>query len=254
MTACGAADSQPVGSVGRPATAKFQTMQVQARGCQSIPPSSADTWSTDDALSSHHEEDFLSDAFERLHMDSDGDVLDGMAARELREALESEAEIAQRLGRIGQQGLVAALANVLTHLVSLGQRPQRATVFHAARPPQISILDYVTRIATYFRCSDGCLILGLIYIDRLVKGNPGFVVSGLNVHRLVSVGMTLAAKYQDDVFYSNAYYAKVAGLQTKEFNRLEEKFLQMLEWRVFVLPSEYEEYFSRVMLSTGRMG
>jgi len=154
----------------------------------------------------------------------------------------------EELARLGQEGLVTALANVLTHLVSLGCKAHRATIFHAAAPPQISIQDYLARIAKYYQCSHGCLILGLIYIDRLVKLHPDFVVSSLNIHRLLSTSIMLAAKFHDDVFYSNKYYGKVAGVRVTELNRLEEKFLQLLNWHLYVVSEEYDEYLGRVLL------
>lgn len=173
---------------------------------------------------------------------------DRSAAQDFLEAARVEEGLAAEMQQVGQEGLVAALANVLSHLASLGCKVHRATIFHAVQPPQISIQDYLTRIARYYHCSDSCLILGLIYIDRLVKLHPDFVVSPLNIHRLLSTSIMLASKFHDDVFYSNKYYGKVAGVRISELNRLEEKFLQMLKWRLFVSPDEYEEYLGRVLL------
>mmetsp|Transcript_75536 Transcript_75536/g.218184 ORF Transcript_75536/g.218184 Transcript_75536/m.218184 type:complete len:272 (+) Transcript_75536:48-863(+) len=220
--------------------------------------------STDDALSSEQETDDESDfvdagdlesaaakldgSLRQLSLDSDAGDLESAAVKELRSVLETEASIAEKLEAVGKPGLVAALSSMMAHLASLGCKPHRATVFHSARPPPISIKDYMTRLTTYYHCSDGCLTLALVYIDRLLKIHPGFVVSALNIHRLLAVSIMVAAKFHDDVFYSNAYYAKVAGLQTKELNKLEEKFLDMLKWRMYVLPAEYGEYLSRVLL------
>jgi len=143
--------------------------------------------------------------------------------------------------------IIRALANVLTRLASLGCRPQRSTCFHAVCPPQISIHDYLDRIAKYFHCSDACLILGLVYIDRIVKLHPEFVVSTLNIHRLLVTSMMLAAKFHDDIFYSNKYYAQVGGVRLKEFNMLEANFLKMIRWCLHVLPEEYDQYLERIL-------
>jgi len=144
---------------------------------------------------------------------------------------------------------VAALANVLTHLASLGTpgRPQRVTRFHAVRAPQLSVHEYLMRIAAYFRCSNECFVLGLVYIDRIVKLHPWFTICSLNIHRLLVTSIMLGAKFFDDVYYSNSYYAKVGGVRTHELNALEALFLRLIEWRLHVLPAEYEQYRNQVL-------
>jgi len=143
--------------------------------------------------------------------------------------------------------LVAALAHVLSHLASLGQRPQQATPFHGAREPWLSIRDYLVRIATYMQCSNECLVLGLVYIDRIVKLNPEFVISGLSIHRLLLISMTLATKFHNDIPYSNAYCAQVGGLMVEDLNMLEKRFLQLVGWRLHVAHEEYELYRNHVI-------
>ena len=48
-----------------------------------------------------------------------------------------------------------------------------------------------------------------------------FAISRLNIHRLVITAVMLAVKFFDDIYYSNAHYAKVGGVQLKEINDLE---------------------------------
>merc|ERR1711874_432897 len=102
---------------------------------------------------------------------------------------------------------------VLGHLVAMGCMRQRVTIFHATQVPQVGLADYLRRIAAYYPCSDQCLVLGLIYIDRLLVKHSQFVVSGLSIHRLVATAMTLSSKFLNDISYRNEHYAKVAGLK-----------------------------------------
>lgn len=160
----------------------------------------------------------------------------------------------QEVSRAGS-GFVEALANVLVHLASPeanaangnGARIQRVTRFHAVRASHLSVHDYLMRIATYFQCSHECFVLSLVYIDRIVKLHPEFTISTLNIHRLLVTSVMLSAKFFDDVYYSNAYYAKVGGVRTNELNALETLFLKLIEWRLHVLPEEYEEYRNYVL-------
>eukprot|EP00930_Biecheleria_cincta_P084714 TRINITY_DN74161_c0_g1_i1.p1 TRINITY_DN74161_c0_g1~~TRINITY_DN74161_c0_g1_i1.p1 ORF type:complete len:193 (+),score=25.57 TRINITY_DN74161_c0_g1_i1:100-678(+) len=145
------------------------------------------------------------------------------------------------------RGFINALADVLTHLASLSAaRQQRVTKFHSVRPPQLPIRDYLQRIAKYFQCSRECFVLCLVYIDRIVKLHPDFTICNLNIHRLLVTSVMLAVKFFDDVYYSNAYYAKVGGVRTRELNVLECQFLQLIDWRLQVTPQEYDQYRSHV--------
>lgn len=144
--------------------------------------------------------------------------------------------------------LAKYIAAVLESLTALGRRPQRLTVFHARVVPGISLTDYALRLASYFHCSPACLVLSIVYIDRLIKLRPEFVVSPWNVHRLLVTSLSLAAKFHDDVFFSNTHYAKVGGLRPQELTMLESQFLCLIGWKLFVVPEEYEQY---CWLSTG---
>jgi len=139
---------------------------------------------------------------------------------------------------------VEATANVRT------DGAKRVTFFHSVRPPTLKVQDYLARIRKYFLASDECYVMALVYIDRVGKIDPAMTVCELNVHRLLVISAMLAAKFHDDVYYSNNYYAKVGGLSLKEVNALEAKFLRMLDWKVFVAPEEYQLYHDLVCQAT----
>lgn len=143
---------------------------------------------------------------------------------------------------------VPALANVLTHLTSLAgsKKPARVTRFHSVRAPALSIHDYLSRIEKLFQCSHECFVLCLVYIDRIVKLHPEFTISPLCIHRLLVTAVMLAAKFFDDIYYSNAHYAYVGGVKTKEVNVLETQFLKLIDWNLHVSPQEYSQYWQHV--------
>jgi hypothetical protein len=149
--------------------------------------------------------------------------------------------------RTAGPSFVPALSHVLQHMVDAAGRPQRVTRFHAIRAPQLSVADYLSRMAMYFQCSNECFVLALIYIDRIVKLHPEFTISLFNIHRLLVTSVMLGAKFFDDLYYSNAYYAKVGGVRTSELNALEAQFLRLIEWKLHVLPQEYDQYRNHVL-------
>eukprot|EP00461_Guttulinopsis_vulgaris_P002929 UN02930 len=129
-----------------------------------------------------------------------------------------------------QEAIVMVLADVLTALCEANDKqPPPAVVnkFHAAEVPAISIHDYLLRIKKYAQCSTQCFVLSLIYIDRLIQTSTNFLICSLNVHRILITTVMLAAKFFDDQYYNNKYYARIGGVGAEEVNQLEVEFLFM---------------------------
>lgn len=141
--------------------------------------------------------------------------------------------------------VVAGVGTVLDSMVQLANRgkpPHSMTCFHSSRAPNISVTEYLARMQRFLGCSTECYILGVLYIDRLIKRRPWIAVTALSCHRLVLCSLVLAAKFQDDKFYSNDFYARVGGLRLQELNALEINFMKLLDWQVHTMPEEYEFY------------
>lgn len=69
-----------------------------------------------------------------------------------------------------------------------------------------------------------------------------FVVDSFNIHRLVIAGVTCAAKFFSDVFFTNSRYAKVGGLPLAELNHLELQFLLLNDFRLAITVEELDSY------------
>lgn len=123
--------------------------------------------------------------------------------------------------------------------------PGPVTKFHALRPPSISIYDYCIRIYKYASCSPECFVLALVYIDRLIQRNS-LLLTSLNVHRIIITAVMLAAKFFDDQYFNNAYYAKVGGVPTGEVNSLELEFLFSINFSLHVPTEVFEKYYSEL--------
>lgn len=146
--------------------------------------------------------------------------------------------------------LVNILATLLTRLCERNDHftvQSPITRFHALQPPQITITTYLLRIARYTNCSEECFVLALIYIDRLINKNGNFQVLYLNVHRLIIISIMVSAKYFDDQYYNNAYFATVGGVSCKEIGLLEIEFLFMLNFNLYVETGLFELYSRRLI-------
>ena len=77
-----------------------------------------------------------------------------------------------------------SIANYFEHIVSHSTTPQTPIPeFQSLKTPRVSITEYIHRIHMYAKCSDSCLVLAFIYVDRLVKGDVHLVLTQLNIYR-----------------------------------------------------------------------
>jgi len=89
--------------------------------------------------------------------------------------------------------------------------------------------------------------LALIYVDRLIQ-RSNFLLTDLNVHRVVITSVLLAAKFFDDAYYNNAYYAKVGGVLVSEMNGLEVDFLFRINFSLHVTPDVFDKYRAELLV------
>jgi len=150
------------------------------------------------------------------------------------------------------KAVVRVLAHVLERMVKQNEQmtenkkddgnvTAEVTKYQALKAPGISVYNYLERIRQYANCSSECFILALIYIDRLIQSQE-FRLTSLNIHRVILTSVLLAAKFFDDKYYNNAYYAKVGGVINSEMNGLEVDFLFRINFSLYVKLEVFDKY------------
>ena len=109
--------------------------------------------------------------------------------------------------------------------------------------PSITIYDYLDRIQKYLNVNNSTLILSLIYIDRICK-EKGIKLRKNNIHRILFTSIVISIKYNEDTFFKNSFYAKVGGISVKELTKLENAFLKLIEFKLFVSDDLFQKYYS----------
>ena len=119
------------------------------------------------------------------------------------------------------------------------------SIFVSKKNPKISIESYLNRIRKYFRFEDSTLVIALIYIDRIL-GNKNIKLSIHNVYRILLTAILVAIKYNEDEIYDNFIYAEIFGVKTKKLNKLENKFLELIEFKLFISKKEFQLYYNKI--------
>ena len=141
--------------------------------------------------------------------------------------------------------LIEAISSTLSRLVKetgnkkLKNKTQGA-IFTCTIIPNISIYDYLKRIVKYTNVEQSTLIIALIYIDRICQNN--YFINEHNIHKLLFTSILIAIKYNEDDFYKNEYYAQIAGVGVKELFRMEEEFLALISFTLYINEKVFELY------------
>eukprot|EP00211_Chloroparvula_japonica_P015722 CAMPEP_0119146394 /NCGR_PEP_ID=MMETSP1310-20130426/38858_1 /TAXON_ID=464262 /ORGANISM="Genus nov. species nov., Strain RCC2339" /LENGTH=211 /DNA_ID=CAMNT_0007138287 /DNA_START=305 /DNA_END=936 /DNA_ORIENTATION=- len=139
------------------------------------------------------------------------------------------------------------LTTILERMVTEAGRPggvpgvlaSEDTLFHAKRIPQIALEDYADRIVRYCPSSYAAFVYTFVYIRRLCTLFGHTLVNAHSVHRILCACHVVAAKFCDDVFETNSFYARVGGVSRNELNALEVQLLALLDFRVHCTPAEF---------------
>ena len=121
--------------------------------------------------------------------------------------------------------------------------------FTFKKKPGISLLDYLRRILKYLKIEYSTLIIAMIYIDRICKEKV--FLNEFNIHRVMLISIYMAYTYNEDCIYDNKYLALISGLSKSEMLLLEEDFLDLIDFRLFVseeIFEQYKKYFFRDIL------
>eukprot|EP01065_Artemidia_motanka_P018905 TRINITY_DN2230_c0_g2_i8.p1 TRINITY_DN2230_c0_g2~~TRINITY_DN2230_c0_g2_i8.p1 ORF type:complete len:233 (+),score=75.55 TRINITY_DN2230_c0_g2_i8:109-807(+) len=146
--------------------------------------------------------------------------------------------------------VVDRVANAVAAVAqSADVHPHRSMTFFDADaefPPHIPIHDYLQRWMRYAECGEELVVVALVYMNR-----SRIPVSALNMHRLLLAALMLAAKWRQDYFLSNEYYAALGGVTLREMNRLEAALLCSLDWNIHVSEEEYRATLSELAKDNG---
>jgi hypothetical protein len=121
-----------------------------------------------------------------------------------------------------------------------------SALFTGVEIPDLSISEYIKRIARYFNCCNSVQITALIVIDKFCQAS-NVTINKLTVHRLIAISYIIATKYLDDDHYSNKFYSAVCGFDLKEVNSLELTMLQSINFDIFIDSSLFNTYLTKFL-------
>jgi len=110
-------------------------------------------------------------------------------------------------------------------------------------PTADNIYEFMKALYDCAQFSPECCIICLVYINRLIAFT-GMPLHPTNWRPLILCSLLVAQKVWDDKYLSNADFAFIYPFfVTDEINRLEQKFLELIQYNVTVKSSLYAKYY-----------
>lgn len=110
-------------------------------------------------------------------------------------------------------------------------------------PTEQSIFQIIKSIYTIAEFSSECLVISLLYIERLCSTTKQPILI-CNWQPILLSAMVVAQKVWDDRCLSNADFSVIAASYSlKDVNELEKQFLQKLQYNVSITASLYASYY-----------
>jgi len=110
-------------------------------------------------------------------------------------------------------------------------------------PTAENIYEFMKALYDCAQFSPECCIICLVYINRLIAFT-GMPLHPTNWRPLILCSLLVAQKVWDDKYLSNADFAFIYPFfVTDEINRLEQKFLELIQYNVTVKSGLYAKYY-----------
>jgi len=110
-------------------------------------------------------------------------------------------------------------------------------------PTVENIYEFMKALYDCAQFSPECCIMNLVYVNRLIAFTS-MPLHPTNWRPLILCSLLVAQKVWDDKYLSNADFAFIYPFfVTEEINKLEQKFLELIQYNVTVKASLYAKYY-----------
>ncbi len=159
------------------------------------------------------------------------------------EEIQNEEEEIENINKKRNCKLSGKIAETIEKLIENNKKNKRRKIsrdcFTGKTLPKICFKEYLNRIIAYTEIEKNTLISSLIYIDEIDKKKP---ITEFNIHRIMFIAILISIKYNEDNVFKNDYYAKIAGVNLNEINKMEFEFINLLNFNVYIDPDVFENY------------
>ena len=117
--------------------------------------------------------------------------------------------------------------------------------FYSKNIPVLSLNKYLIRIMKYTECENNTLIVGYLYVMKLIQ-KENFVLGINNVYRLLLGAIVLAKKFMEDIKYDNSYYCNIGGISNQELNLIEYSLFTRIDFSINLQKKDIDKIYEQI--------
>eukprot|EP00439_Symbiodinium_sp_Y106_P027112 s2805_g3.t1 len=169
-----------------------------------------------------------------------------MYVPQVEEMVQGCQEMAQvwtwEMPNLPEEKVIEGVCRAVTEAAAGPPSGRRNCFNYIGEPPDIN--SYVWQLYRNCCCDTMTFVWAFAYLCRISESNRGKVdVSTQTIHRLLLAAVTVAAKQQQLYMYDNSFYAQAGNVSTADLNKLEARFLELLNWNLDVCPKTFKRIF-----------
>jgi hypothetical protein len=120
--------------------------------------------------------------------------------------------------------------------------------FESCVLPSISLREFAERFLKHGIMSTEAMTRSVLYLQR-IQERYELPLSLLNIHRLFTVSLLVAAKFCDDDYHNNKHFAKMGSIRLEEINSLERFFLSQMNYDLHCTEHEFSKLHEQIQNS-----
>jgi hypothetical protein len=153
----------------------------------------------------------------------------------------------EKISELNDIDLIKSISSLIEETIrrnSLKKKSSKKSIFFCEdkKIPEISIYNYILYIYSYLNLEFSSIILSLISINRLLERTKD-QMSKNNFYKLFITSCLLNSKQNEDAVYDYEFYAAAGKINKNELIFLEQKFFEMVDYKLFISDEVYRRYF-----------
>eukprot|EP00292_Cryptomonas_paramecium_P015861 CAMPEP_0113696040 /NCGR_PEP_ID=MMETSP0038_2-20120614/21251_1 /TAXON_ID=2898 /ORGANISM="Cryptomonas paramecium" /LENGTH=207 /DNA_ID=CAMNT_0000618683 /DNA_START=35 /DNA_END=654 /DNA_ORIENTATION=+ /assembly_acc=CAM_ASM_000170 len=169
--------------------------------------------------------------------------------------LDVELEVRQRSPAMDEaiecSEILRILSDRLNEAVAANDAHRKRTCLESFEGSKLLIppSEYVERIFNYSEVSESCILVAILYLERLKKKVVDLHITSTSIQRLLLVAVMIAAKFLEDRPTCNSWWALIGSISVAEINALERDFLFHVDFDLAVRSEDYSTFVDSLLWS-----
>lgn len=146
-----------------------------------------------------------------------------------------------------REKILLSFPEILNKIITLNEALYTfaPSIYDSDGENMIGVGKYIQRLVKYSKAENSTLVYWLSLIDEFCSKNI-IHLNKTNVHMILISSLHITIKVHEDVTYRHKDYAFIGGINANKLTKLENYFLEVLDFKVHIGPEKFSKYFQSI--------